>query len=164
MKYRIRNHTAEDIPFLKEMLFEAAYWRPETKRPSLKEGLSHPELRKILSEWGRSGDTAIITETVTGEKIGAAWYRFWTNQNHSFGYIAPQFPEIGIAVNRHYRRRGIGNALLAELIRISIEQNIKGLCLSVENDNPARFLYQKHQFRKVKTVADSWTMIRSFDH
>ena len=119
---------------------------------------------KILSGWGRNGDTAVITETPDKIKIGAVWYRFWTDENHSFGYVDSQTPEMGIAVVRKYRRQGIGNALLIELIRIAAENQIKGLSLSVEKDNPARFLYLKHHFRKINTIANSWTMIRMFDY
>ena len=160
MKFKIRNHTENDMPFLKEMLFEAAYWRPDMERPSIDEGLSHPELKKILSGWGRNGDTAVIAETSDRLKIGAAWYRFWTDGNHSYGYVKSQIPEIGMAVIREYRGQGIGNALLRELIRIAAENKIKELSLSVESDNPARYLYQKLHFRKIDTVANSWTMIR----
>jgi hypothetical protein len=58
------------------MLFGAAYSCVTSNRPSLEEGLSHAELSKILAGWGRKGDTAVIAETIDGEKVGAAWYRF----------------------------------------------------------------------------------------
>jgi ribosomal protein S18 acetylase RimI-like enzyme len=160
MKFKLRNHTESDMPFLKEMLFEAAYWRPDMERPSIEEGLSLPELKKILSGWGRKGDTAVIAETSDRLKTGAAWYRFWTEGNHSYGFVKSQIPEIGMAVVREYRGQGIGNALLRELIRIADENKIYELSLSVESDNPARYLYLKHRFIKVNTVANSWTMVR----
>ena len=164
MKFRIRNHTTDDIPFLKDMLFEAAYWYLKSKRPYLEEGLSHPEIKKILANWGRNGDTAIIAETMKAKNIGAAWYRFWTDQNHSFGYVNSEIPEIGIAVVPKHRKKGIGNALLTELIRISTENNLKGLSLSVDSHNPARYLYLKHQFEIIHHHENSWIMIRRFEN
>jgi len=28
--------------------------------------------------------------------MGAAWYRFWGPEQHSYGYIAPQIPELAL--------------------------------------------------------------------
>ena len=161
MNILTRDHTHYDINFLQEMLYEAVFWRPNISRPPIKEGLSHPDIAKVLSNWGRDGDTAVIAYTEEGERVGAVWYRFWTHDNHSYGFVTPDIPEIGIGVKQKYRRRGIGNALLTQLIEISINNNIKQLSLSVEKDNPAQHLYKKHHFKKVKTIINALTMVRT---
>ena len=79
----LRPGTPEDLLFLREMLFEAAYWRPKQKRPSLETGLARPDLAYLLLDWGREGDTAVIT-ILDGQPIGAAWYRFWRPEKQQY--------------------------------------------------------------------------------
>ena len=57
---RVRRAVQSDLPFMRRMLYEAAYWRPEGHRPSIEEGLKHPDLKKLLAAWGREGDSAVI--------------------------------------------------------------------------------------------------------
>lgn len=163
MKYKIRLGKTNDIEFLREMLFEAVYWRPGIKRPPIKQGLSHPDISKILYGWGRKGDTAIIAESPEGRCIGAAWYRFWTDEIHSFGYVNKESPELGMAVVGEYRGKGIGSVLLKELIDVAAEKGIKKISLSVENDNPAVHLYRRHGFKKIGSLDNSWTMVTEMD-
>jgi len=82
----IRTGGKIDIPFLKEMLFEAAYWRPGLKRPSLEAGLARPDLVFLLEGWGLDGDTAVLAVTKDERPLGAAWFRFWRPEQHSYGY------------------------------------------------------------------------------
>ncbi len=49
---------------MREMLYEAVFWRPNPNKPSLKEGLADPGVRNALVDWGeREGDAAVITYT-----------------------------------------------------------------------------------------------------
>ena len=159
MKIKTRKGTTADIEFLRKMLFEAVFWSPETQLPSIEEGLSHRELAKILRGWGCRGDTAVVAESLEGERIGAAWYRFWTDKNHSFGYVHRDIPELGIGVVAAERNKGIGSALLKELFRIAFVTDIKKISLSVERDNPARYLYLKFNFKKVGSLDNALTMV-----
>ncbi|MCI0697436.1 hypothetical protein L0337_36190 [candidate division KSB1 bacterium] len=82
--WKIRLATQDDLPFLREMLYEAVRWRPHQPRAPIEEVLAEPELAKLLNGWGRNGDTAVVAEWEDGAPIGAAWYRFWTAENHSY--------------------------------------------------------------------------------
>jgi [ribosomal protein S18]-alanine N-acetyltransferase len=150
--------TQKDLPFLEEMLYEAIYWRPEQKCSSMEELFKIPEINNIFAEWGKSGDTAIIV-TVDNNPIGAAWYRFWTQQNLSFGFVDKNTPELGIALKKEFRNKGIGTYLLNELLKYAKNQNIKHISLSVEPENYSRKLYQKLGFQRVAVNASSWTMV-----
>ena len=137
----VREGKPQDLPFLREMLFEAAFWRPDAVRPPRHVGLSHPEIAKLLEGWGREGDTSMIAETAGGRPVGAAWYRFWSDCDHSYGYVSADIPELGIAVIHGLRRSGIGDRLLHALGNLATECGIERLSLSVEEDNPARHMY-----------------------
>lgn len=153
-----RSADRSDLPLLRQMLFEAAYWRSDQPRPSLTEGLSRPDLQKLLANWGRPGDTGVIALN-RNKSVGAAWYRFWTEEDYSYGFVEPAVPELAIGVMPAYRRKGIGRGLLEALIHEARESNRCGISLSVEQDNPAHLLYRSMGFREVKVVGNSWTML-----
>jgi len=149
-----------DVGFLRTMLFEAAYWRTPANRPALDAGLAHPELAKLLRGWGsRQGDTSVVAFAPDGRHLGAAWYRFWTDSSHSYGYVDPTTPEIAIGVAPEARRRGVGRALLEALITQARLDGVPALSLSVERDNGALKLYKHLGFRPVATVGNSYTML-----
>ena len=139
------------------MLYEAAYWR-EGDRPEFEDGLSAPELRKLLADWGRTGDCALIAID-DQTPVGAAWYRFWTDRNHSYGYIANDIPELAIGVLAENRGQGVGRQLLARLLAEAHDAGIKQVSLSVEQDNPALHLYESMAFKRVAQVDNSLTMV-----
>ncbi len=161
MEIVVREGTPQDLPFLHEMLFEAAFWRSDAVRPPRHEGLGQPEIAKLLAGWGRAGDTAVIAETARNRSGGAAWYRFWSDSDHSYGYVSADIPELGIAVMPGWRRRGLGEVLLKALGTLAADRGIARLSLSVAEDNPARHLYVKHGFEQVSSVGDAWTMVAS---
>jgi ribosomal protein S18 acetylase RimI-like enzyme len=157
--WKIRLATQADVPFLREMLYEAVCWRPHQPRPPLEEILAEPELAKLLNGWGRNGDTAVVAEWEDSTPIGAAWYRFWTTENHSYGFVDADTPELGIAVRQDMRQRGIGTALLTALLKQARHSAIARISLSVEPENYSRTLYEKSGFKQVGTSGTSWTML-----
>jgi GNAT superfamily N-acetyltransferase len=141
------------------MLFEAFFWRPEQPRPSYNDFASHSEFVKLLREWGREGDRALIAE-VDGELAGAAWFRLWTDGEHSYGYLDAQTPELGMGVARKQRSKGVGRALLQALIKQAGKDGYAALSLSVEPENFSRNLYESEGFVKVDEEGDAWTMLK----
>ena len=143
----IRRTRDDDSAFLREMLFEAAYWRTTKPRPELEVGLARPDLVKVLAGWGRLGDLAMVATDGAGERMGAAWLRFWTQQDHCHGFVDEQTPELGIGVRKDYRRHGVGTALLLALLGRAREDGIPRVSLSVEIENVARLLYERFGFQ-----------------
>ncbi len=161
-KYRIG--TKSDLPFLKEMLYEAILWNQPENRPSLEEIFSHPDLNKILNDWGnREGDLSIIALDVDDQPVGAVWYRFFTLKDHSFGFVDEDIPELGIAIRKEFRGKGIGTFLMKKIIHYAKDSDIKGISLSVTPENYALRLYQKLGFHKVCDTGDAWTMLIDLD-
>jgi ribosomal protein S18 acetylase RimI-like enzyme len=162
LKVLLNPAAAGDLGFLRRMLFEAFFWRPDQPRPDYAEfAQTNLEFQKLLKGWGRPGDAGIIAK-INNQPIGAAWYRLWTAQVHSYGYIDPKTPEIGIGVRSENRRQGIGKSLLRALLDTAAVQGFAQISLSVEPDNPALRLYTSQGFLKVGRVDGSWTMVRRF--
>lgn len=141
------------------MLIEAAFWRGPDDRPPPDAALADPELSKLIENWGRTGDVGYLAIDQYGSPVGAAWYRFWTKTNHSYGFVDNQTPEIAIGVVAEHRGKGIGRRLLAALIVHASENGIEQLSLSVEKDNPALRLYEKSGFKNVGELRNAWTMV-----
>jgi ribosomal protein S18 acetylase RimI-like enzyme len=153
----IRAGKAEDIGFLEAMLFEAFFWEAAAQRQAFSVFRRNPEFTKLLAGWGRRGDRALIAED-SGRRIGAAWFRLWTPESHSYGFVDSTTPELGIAVSMRHRRKGIGRALLNDLIGKARADEFRALSLSVNPFNPARVLYESLGFRKVGDAGTSWTL------
>jgi ribosomal protein S18 acetylase RimI-like enzyme len=156
---QLREARISDLPFLEEMLFEAAFWRPSLPRPRLEIGLQRPDLARLLHGWGRRGDTALLAVSDAAHPLGAAWYRFWSKDHHSYGFVSEYIPELAIGVRREARGRGVGGLLVRELLAEAARQGIAQVSLSVEVDNPALRLYERLGFERIGREGNAWTMV-----
>jgi ribosomal protein S18 acetylase RimI-like enzyme len=149
------------MPFMREMLYEAVYWRPDPEKPSFEEGLAAPGVTNALVDWGkRDGDVAVIA-FVDSTPAGAAWYRFYTDDNLIRGYIEETIPTLVLAVHTDYRRLGIGERMIKWLIDHAFKHDIQGISLMVSKDNHAINLYRRCGFREYADRGDSLLMLRT---
>ncbi len=157
----IRTATWDELPFLEEMQFEAFFWNPNTPPPLADEFLARPEIQRLLAGWGRPGDRAVIAQE-DETPIGAAWYRFWTDEDHTYGFVDAETPELGIGVHASHRSKGVGRALMRALIEAARDDGVRTLSLSVDPSNFARRLYESEGFVKVGESGTSWTFLLRF--
>jgi ribosomal protein S18 acetylase RimI-like enzyme len=151
---------AADLPFVREMLNEAAFWRGTTDAPSLDAALGEAELAVYVEGWGRQGDDGLIAR-VGRRPVGAVWVRRFDDDVHGYGYVDELTPELSIAVAQEYRGRGIGRCLMAAmLVQLRLQGNGQ-VSLSVETDNPARLLYESLGFTRRQTAEGAVTMVRT---
>lgn len=161
--WQVRPGTPADLPYLRAMLYEAAFWRPGTARPPLDEALAEGHIARYLDGWGRDGDAAVIADDASGEPGGAAWYRLFSPERAGYGFVAADTPEVSIGVRAELRGRGVGEALLRALIEVAREAALPALSLSVERDNPAARLYARLGFVVVGEDDGAWTMLLRLD-
>jgi ribosomal protein S18 acetylase RimI-like enzyme len=79
-----------------------------------------------------------------------------------YGYVSDDIPELSLTVFEHYRRRGFGRALLAQVMEEAERRGFSALSLSVEDGNPSRGLYESAGFRIVGRNGASDTMLLRF--
>jgi len=90
--------------------------------------------------------------------VGAAWYRLFEEDEPGYGFVDRNTPELTIAVVPSRRGRGVGEELLDALLERARSARYTAVSLSVEPDNPALHLYEKHGFSKVGERAGTWVM------
>ncbi len=143
---------------MRDMLYEAACWRPGTPRPPREEVLAAHEISHYIEAWGRPGDAAVVAVNATGGRAGAAWYRLMRPEDPGYGFVNAATPEVVIGVLPEYRGRGVGSALLDGLLRTARAQGFAALSLGVETGNPALRIYERHGFVKLFDRGGSRTM------
>jgi ribosomal protein S18 acetylase RimI-like enzyme len=148
----VRRADVKDVRFMRDMLHHAFYAR-ETRTS----GEEEPVYRYVIG-WGRDGDAGVIAID-EGFPVGAAWYRLFTADEPGYGFVDEQTPELAIAVVPSRRGRGIGELLLGSLLDRARADGYGQVSLSVERQNPALRLYEKHGFRVVKEAGNSYTMV-----
>jgi ribosomal protein S18 acetylase RimI-like enzyme len=153
----IRAVAADDIPFVRVMLFEAAHWRAGVARPAIEEALAQPAVAHYVESWGRAGDAGVVA-VEGGGRVGAAWYRLFPADRPGYGFVDEQTPELSIAVLARARGRGVGTALLRALLEQARGAGFEAISLSVEPHNPAVGLYERAGFTRVGG-AGAWTMV-----
>ena len=133
MDITLREAKRSDIAFLKEMLYEAVFWRNPQSRPFvLRSNGPLPEVSIALEDWGkRDGDAAVIAYA-DSMPVGAAWYRYWKKSSNTRGYVNENIPVLAIAVKSGYRHMGIGKNMMEWMGR---------LCFGAANrkNQPLRF-------------------------
>jgi GNAT superfamily N-acetyltransferase len=147
----IRRGGRGDVPFMKDMLRHAYYWRwgdPAT---------ADLPTSRYVDSWGRPGDAAMIALD-DGISVGAAWYRLFTRSAPGYGFVDESVPELTIAVVPSRRGRGYGDELLEGLLERARQEGYPALSLSVEKANPALRLYERFGFRPVGEVGNSVVM------
>jgi len=153
----IRPVTADDLPFLRKMMYEAARWNPDWPREPMEEVLAEPILLRYSEGWGRHGDGGVIAE-IEGEPVGAAWYRLFEAGEPGYGFVDEETPELTIAIVPSRRGKGLGEQLLTSLLDQARKEGYARISLSVEPDNPAIRLYEQHGFERVGERAGAWVM------
>ncbi|MFK7849217.1 MAG: N-acetyltransferase family protein [Rhodothermales bacterium] len=154
----IREAAIDDFSFFKEMLYEAFFWEISAARPNYEDFQYNAEFLKHIKDWGRHDDMTLIGE-LSGMRIGAVWYRKWTAENHSYGFVNAHTPEIGIAVANNNRGEGVGRKLLQSILRKARLAGFPAISLSVNPRNYARKLYESEGFKCVEDSDASITMI-----
>jgi ribosomal protein S18 acetylase RimI-like enzyme len=116
-----------------------------------------PPVQRYVERWGRPGDTALIA-IQDFQPVGAAWYRLFRAENAGYGFVDEETPELSIAVVPSKRGSGLGSELLDALMAKARAEGYEAISLSVEKDNPAVALYERHGFERVREDDGAYTM------
>jgi ribosomal protein S18 acetylase RimI-like enzyme len=157
---------ADDAELLRDMVVAAVNWAPGRDVPR-ERVLADPRNAHYVDGWPRNGDLGVVAVAAWAADrwepapVGAAWLRYFTEDDPGYAFVGEDVPELSIGVSATHRGRGIGTMLIRRLLRIAGEAGIELVSLSVEQDNPALRLYEREGFRahRVLEGEGSLTMI-----
>ncbi|WP_078553025.1 GNAT family N-acetyltransferase [Bacillus alkalicellulosilyticus] len=157
---KIDRHNEVELEFLSDMFYEAIHILEN--KPPKEELLDLPHIKKYSQNWGRKGDNAILAFTNENLPVGAAWFRLFTEDNKGYGYVDANTPELGIAVKKDARGKGVGKLLMKELFELALQDGFSSLSLSVDPLNKeAVQLYERLGFVQYGLNGTSVTMVYS---
>ena len=153
----------DDRPFLDAMLVEAAL-PPGTDRPA--DPLGDDHVARYLDGWRGDVDAAGpevgLVARIDGRRVGAAWTRLLPPERAGYGFVAPDVPELTVAVVATARGAGVGRALVAGVLDLAAARSVERVSLSVADEvNPgAAALYRSLGFEPVgRDDGGSLTMV-----
>jgi ribosomal protein S18 acetylase RimI-like enzyme len=151
MDYVIRPLTGSDQELLWDMLHAALH--TSEGAPS-REILRRPEYARYVEDWGRPGDTGfVVSDKSSAEVLGAVWYRVPAEKKPS-----DPTPELAFAVKSGQRKRGLGAALLTQLVKANPHHS--AISIRASANNPAVRLYERFGFQIVSDTQGIVTMRR----
>src|SRR2546425_4389769 len=132
----VREATAEDIPFMRAMIWEAILASPAFVAQQGVETMQQHE-EHYWRKWTEHSDTAFVALDATGHKLGAITLK----PNDTDEPVSDW--RIGIGVEAHARGQGVGYHLMERAITFAREKNAKYMKLFVDPMNTqAIALYQ----------------------
>jgi len=139
------------------MLYESLFVG-EGDAPLPQNVVEKPEVARYVAGWGRDGDVGFIAvEGAIKLRVGAVWVRIVPG---GYGFVDAATPELGIAVARACRGRGIGTMLIERALA-ECRARYAAVSLSVSLGNRAIHLYERLGFRVVRRSGTSMTMRKS---
>lgn len=153
MDYKIRPIRKAEIPQLKDFLYEAIFI-PEGVAAPPREIVNNESLQVYIRNFGQEPDDRCLVAEADNKIVGAIWSRIMND----YGHIADNTPSIAISLYKEYRNRGIGTALLQQMLILLKADGYKSVSLSVQKANYAMQMYQKAGFQIISDDADEAIM------
>ena len=160
IELEIRLITKEELAFLFDLVYEAAYIPDGMERPP-KSFVYEPQVSRYVDDFGRTGDVAFVLVDDC-ELVGGIWSRLFSEESQGFGVVDESTPELGMAVFDGYRGRGFGTQLMQLLIDSLRDGGFGKVSLSVDRRNPALRLYERFGFEVVREKGNAFTMVKTF--
>ena len=156
--YTIREMNPSEYPLLENFLYEAIFQRDETNLLP-KTVINDPSLKIYIADFGKKPHDYCVCADVAGEIIGAAWVRII----NGFGHLDGDTPEFAISLYKEYRSRGIGTALMKEMLALLARKGYRRTSLAVQKDNYALRMYERLGFQRVDENAEEYIMECRFE-
>jgi ribosomal protein S18 acetylase RimI-like enzyme len=152
MDHEIRPLTVDDEPILWEMLYCGLSSAGNHEQLS-RDVVRRPEIARYVEGWGRVGDIGFVAHDKKNHALlGAAWLRRQPDQSDAS-------PELALAVKPEHRRRGIGTALLTQLVRANPDYST--ISVSFVAGKPVLRLYERFGFKVAEQRPDAVVMHRA---
>lgn len=160
--YIIRSIRESEYHLLEDFLYEAIFQRDEENLLP-KDIIKEPELNVFIKDFGKKNDYGLVAE-VDGKIVGAVWTRILAGDTKGFGNIDDKTPEFAISVYKEHRGRGIGTALMKEMLKGLADRGYEKTSLAVQKDNYAVRMYQAVGFKIIEALEEEYLMVHWFKY
>ncbi len=154
----IRKMQQTEYPLLEKFLYEAIFIPNGAELPP-KSIIYRPELQVYISEFGTSKHDISLVADINGEIVGAVWVRIMND----YGHIDDKTPSFAISVDKEYRGKGIGTALMKAMLTTLKERGYEQASLSVQKANFASKMYQKLGFQIIEEHEEEYLMLKKLN-
>ena len=158
MDYTIRPLRSDERHLLEDFLYEAIYV-PESCEGTVPRSVIYddPKCRAAFEGFGDLPDDRALVAEVDGRVVGACWVR----TTDEYGHIDDETPSFSISLYAQHRGRGIGGAMMQQMLDELREAGYARASLSVQKENPALRLYERLGFQIIGDGEDEteWMMV-----
>lgn len=155
--YIIRPMRQNEIPLLRDFLYEAIFQRDEQNLLP-RDIVDQPEIRVFIDDFGKPDDHCLIAE-MDGKPAGAVWCRILGGEVKGFGHVDDETPEFAISLYKEYRGMGIGAAMMRAMLELLREKGYRQTSLAVQKDNYAVGIYEQVGFRIIRELEEEYLML-----
>lgn len=154
MEYKIRKMTPAEYPLLENFLYEAIFQRDETNLAP-RDIIKKPELQVYIENFGQKKDDFCFCAEADGSVVGAVWVR----NIKGYGSIDETTPEFAISLYKQYRGKGIGTAMMEEMLKVLRGKGYSQASLAVQKDNYALKMYLNAGFQIADENEEEYIMV-----
>jgi len=159
INYNIRAIKPSEIFLLEDFIYEAIFQKEETTSLP-RDIINNPDIRVYIEDFGKPDDLCLVAE-VDGKIVGAVWTRILCGEVKGYGNIDNQTPEFAISLYKKYRNKGIGTALMKDMLELLKKHGYKRTSLAVQKDNYAVRMYEKVGFKIMKELEEEYLMVHN---
>ena len=144
----------DEAPLLNDFLYEAIFV-PEGVTPPPKSIILNDDLQVYVRDFGTLPDDRCLVAETDGRVIGAVWTRVMKD----YGHVADAIPSLAISLYKEFRHKGIGTALLNQMLLLLLRDGYAQVSLSVQKKNHAAGMYLKAGFEVWKETLEEYIMV-----
>lgn len=148
MEIVIRAMRREEYPLLRTFLYQAIFLPPETI-------LDTPEMQVYLTGFGESPHDRALVAEAGGQVVGVVWVRIMED----YGHVDDDTPSFSLALLPEWRGKGIGTALMREMLARLGACGYAQASLSVQKQNRAARLYRRLGFSVLRETEEEYIMV-----
>ena len=146
-EFELREATESDRTYLRRLNYLADVFGDEDG------DVGHSEregAEAYVGQWDPDRESGIVAFDQFDVPAGGVWLRYWQSPDDGHANLAPNIPEIAIAVENRYAGNQLGVRLLQAAIELAKSQGAPKVALWVDPDNDrARHRYEKFGFTNV---------------
>ncbi len=149
-----RQIRTDETPLLDDFLYEAIFIPDGVAAPP-KAIIENEELQVYVRDFGRQKDDRCLMAECDGKVVGAVWTRVMDD----YGHIADGIPSLAMSLYKEYRNKGIGTALLEQMLQLLRKEGYRQVSLSVQKANYAVRMYRKVGFEVLNETSEEYIMV-----